>query len=324
MIRFVMCVVLGVLASIAGPSTLLSQGGMPRLERVSMPLLDSVGPEKANATVAISMSGTLAFTGAFDERNRLVTLVSGAGKTVVRFGVPGSGPGELSLPLQMSFGTTELVIAEASRRISRFGLDGSFRDTRAMTTPMFLAAGAGDSLDVLQIPSGSQPVLDFYRISPQSMSGRLLMSGQSPNLRELSSEGQQQGAFVASIVYAAVGREVVAANVATYRMLGFGQDASVRFDVRGKSNAPPGETALMAVGGLQVDGQKRLWAIGVDRITERSFADLYRGPQLLGRLDLACRGSVVLSGVWMAILCATPDTSNRDVVLRVYRIVEAR
>jgi hypothetical protein len=292
---------------------------------VTIPLLDSIGPEKADASVAISPTGMLAFTGAFDERDRIVTFLDNTGRLVGRFGTPGSGPGELSMPLQLTFTTHELVAIElSSRRISRFGLDGSLRGTSAMTTPMFLAASVGDSIDVFQFPAGSQPVLDFKRISPRSMDGRLVLSGQSPGLRDLSNEGRQQGAAVASIVYAAVGANVVAANVATYRLIGFGPDGAQRFDVRGKSNAPAGQTPLLAMGGVQVDGRQRLWAMGIDQTTGRLFADIYRDSELLGRLDLPCNGTVAISGNWLAMLCSTPKATNRDVALQVYRIVDAR
>ena len=317
--------ILGTVQAFLCPQVGLAQGGTPRLERVSMPLLDSIGPEKADAIVAISPTGMVAFTGAFDERDRILTLLDDAGRLVGRFGAPGSGPGELSVPLQLTFTTRELIAVElSSRRISRFGLDGSSRGTAAMTSPVFLAAGFGDSIDVYQFPTGSQPVLDFKRISPLTMDGRVLLSGQSPGLRDLSSEGQQQGAAVASIVYAAVGGTVVAVNVATYRLVGFGPGATARFDVRGKSNAPPGETPLLAIGGVQVDGRQRLWAIGADQTTGRSFADVWNGSQLLGRLDLPCRGTVALSGTWLAILCSTPNASSRDVALQIYRVVEPR
>lgn len=305
------------------PQVGLGQARIPRLERVSIPLLDSIGPEKADATVAISATGMIAFTGAFDDRDRILTLLDNSGRLVARFGASGSGPGELSVPLQLTFTTRELIAVElSSRRISRFGLDGSVRGTAAMTTPVFLAAGAGDSIDVYQFPTGSQPILDFKRISPLTMDGRVLLSGQSPLLRDLSNEGQQQGAAVASIVYAVAGENVVAVNVATYRLVGFGSGSTVRFDIRGKSNTPPGETPLLAIGGAQVDGRQRLWAIGADQTTGRSFADIYRGSQLLGRLDLPCRGAVALSGAWLAILCPTPNSPNRDVALQIYRVVE--
>jgi hypothetical protein len=73
-----------------------------------------------------------------------------------------------------------------------------------------------------------------------------------------------------------------------------------------------------------VDDKQRVWAIGADHKTGRTFADLYLGAQLLGRLDLPCRGSVAVGGYWMAILCVAPDTANQDVALQVYRIVEVR
>lgn len=319
----VMIVALGLL-TVSGEAS--GQGGLPRLVRWSMPSLDSLGPEKGDAVMAISPSGTIAFTGAFDVNDRAVTMFDSTGLLVARFGPPGQGPGELSLPVQLAFAGGEVVVVElGARRVSRFGLTGSSKGTSAMATPVFLAAGRGDSIDVFQFPSGPNAVLDFRRLSPVTMNGRFLLSGQSPSLRELSAEGQQSGAAVASIIYTAVGNGVVAANVVTYRLVGIGSDGSTLFDLRGKhGDVPAGETALFAIGGLQVDNKQRLWAIGADHNTGRTFADLYLGPRLLGRLDLPCRGTVAVAGHWMAILCATAKAANQDVTLQVYRIVESR
>ena len=316
----VLCV--GVALQTAG-----SQAGLPRLERVSMRSLDSLGPEKATATVAISTTGTIAFTGAFDQRDRAVTILDSLGRVLARLGPPGQGPGELSVPVQLAFAGRELIVVEpSSRRISRFRLDGTLQGTSAMMVPFFLAAAAGDSLDVFQFPStGPRPVLDFRRVSPTTLDGRTLFSGQSPLLRDLSEEGQQKGAVVASIVFAAAGSTVVAANVGTYRLIGIGANGNLLFDIRGRqAEVPAGETPLFVVGGLQVDAKERVWAIGTDHQTGRTFADLYLGSRLLGRLDLPCRGSVTLAGSWVAMLCTTPDSNSRDVALQIYRIVETR
>jgi hypothetical protein len=308
------------------PHTARGQASMPRLQRVPMPLLDSLGPEKADATVAISPQGIVAFTGALDANDRAVTLFDSSGRLMARLGPPGQGPGELSLPVQLAFAGRELIVVElGTRRVSRFGLDGSSKGTSAMATPLFLAAGTGDSIDVFQFPSGPSAVLDFRRLSPVSMDGRFLLSGQAPSLRDLSNEGRQSGAAVASVIYAAVGSTVVAANVATYRLVGIGSDGRTLFDLRGKqADVPAGETPLFSIGGLQVDGKQRVWAIGADHKTGRTFADLYLGGRVLGRLDLPCRGAVAVGGTRMAILCAAPETASRDVTLQVYRIVEPR
>jgi len=301
------------------------QGSLPTLQRVLLPSLETIGPEKSTAAIAISPTGMLAFTGSFDSRDRAVTILDSAGRVMARVGPPGQGPGELSMPVHLAFAGGEVIAVElAARRISRFGVDGTAHGTATMPAPMFLVGSTGDSLDMLQFPAGGpNPVLDFRRISPVSMGGRLLLSGQSPALRELSTEGQQQGASLASIVYIADGAAVVAANVASYHLVGIGPDGSTSFDIRGsRANTPPGETPLFSIGGLQRDAMQRIWALGTDQQTGRSFADLYFRGRPLGRLDLPCKGSVAVAGTWLAILCTTPASADRDVALSVYRLVE--
>jgi hypothetical protein len=305
--------------------TLFGQTALPRLERISIRSLDTLGPEKANASVAISPLGLIAFTGAFDQQNRAVTLIDSAGRLLARMGPPGQGPGELSQPLQLAFIGRELIALElGARRLSRFSVEGSLLATVATIAPIFLSATSSDSIDIFQFPtSGASPVLDFRRLSPRTLQGRTLLSGQSSALRDLSAEGRQQGAAVASIMYAASGSTVIAANVVTYRLIGIAPDERVLFDLRGsRSEAPAGETALFAVGGLQVDAQGRIWAIGASQQTGRTFADVYLGSRSLGRLDLPCRGSVTIGGRWMAILCSTPSSPNRDVELQIHRIID--
>lgn len=321
--RHTMCLTLAVVLAGASWMPGAAQLTLPQLRRVTLPALDSLGPEKAGATVAISANGTLAFSGAFDPQDRAVTILDSAGRLLARLGPPGQGPGELSVPVRLAFAGGELVVVElAARRVSRFALNGSARGTTAMATPVFLAAAAGDSIDVFQFPTGSAPVLDFRRLAPATTTGRTLLAGESPTLQALAKEGQQQGAAVASIIYAAVGTTVVAANVVTYRLVGVGLDGRPSFDVRGRNvQVSEGETALLPIGGLQVDGRGRLWAVGANRETKRLFADIYSGSQLLGRIDLPCLGSVAITGAWLAILCDAPDRANRDVSLQVHRII---
>jgi hypothetical protein len=318
-----LCAVALVASLAVGPGS--AQSVLPRLERVAMPALDSIGPEKAGASIAVSTSGHIAFTGGFDSQNRAVTIVDNAGRVLARLGPRGQGPGELSIPVLLNFAGGELVVLELSaRRLSRFSLDGRVQATNASLSQIFLSAASGDSLDVWQWPTspGAKPIMDFRRISPKTQEGRTLLSGQSAALRALIPE-VQQGNSVASIVYAAAGSTVVAANVAMNRLLGIGANESVLFEIHGvEGDTPPKETPLAAIGGLQVDGKNRIWAIGPSQRTGKTAANIYSGSRSLGRLDLPCRGSVTLTGSWMAVLCATPNSTSRDVALQVYRIVD--
>ena len=302
-----------------------AQSSLPRLERVTIPALESIGPERAGASVAVSASGIMAFTGGFDQQNRVVTVVDNTGRLLARVGPPGNGPGELTIPVQLAFAGRELVTLElGARRLSRFSLDGALQASAVAAAPIMLAAPSGDSIEVFQWPtSGAGQVLDFRRISPRTQEGRMLLSGQSSSLRKLASEGRQQGMAVAGVLYVSAGSAVIAANVSTNRLLGIGAGEKILFEHRGRQeDAPPGETTLSAVGGLQVDGKERIWAIGPSQRTGRTAAEVYSGPRVLGRIDLPCRGSVALAGSWLAILCDTPESASHDVSLQLYRIVD--
>jgi hypothetical protein len=304
-----------------------AQPALPRLERVTTPALDSLGPEKAGASIAISTSGLIAFSGGFDSQNRAVTIIDNTGRLLSRVGPRGKGPGELSGPVQLAFAGSELVVHElAARRVSRFAPDGRLHATVASLSPIFIAAAAGDSIDVFVWPTveGARPY-DFRRISPQTLEGRTLLAGQSASLRELAAESLQQGASIASVLFAAAGSTVVAASVVTGRLVGIGADERILFGHPGRTgDTSPKETPIVAMGGLQVDGRERVWAIGPSLRTGKPTASLYVGSRALGRLDLPCNGSITISGSWLAMLCDTPDNPNRDVELRVYRIVDSR
>lgn len=310
------------------PSRVAAQSGLPTLRRIAVPGLDRIGPEKKGAAVAISSVGLVAFTGAFDSTNRAVMVIDTTGRVLARLGPPGGGPGELSRPLQLAFTATDVVTIEiAARRITRFGFDGSLRGVVTMPAPMILVGAAGDSLDMLQWPDGSakRPVLDFVRVSPASATGRQLFSGQAPILGPLSEEGRQRGNTLASITYIADANSVVAANVGSHHFLGLEADGRMLFDVKGAPvSTPAGETPLYITGGLQRDGMQRIWALGTDRSTGRTFADLYLKGRYLGRLDLPCRGAAYVSGAFVALLCTEATATDRDVSLGVYRIHEGR
>jgi hypothetical protein len=305
-----------------------AQSTLPVLRRVTIPSLDTIGPEKARGAVAISSAGVIAFTGAFDSANRAVTIIDTTGRILARVGPQGQGPGELGGLLQLAFAGTELVAIDiGSRKMSRFGFDGAYRGAVTMPTAMGLAGVTRDSIDMVRWPDGKavSPMLDFVRVSPVSASGRLLMSGQTPVLRELGQEGLQKGNILASVLYISDGASVVAVNVGSYRLMGFEADGRVSFDMRGaRVSTPPGETPLYPNGGVQRDGMQRIWALGTNQATGRTFADLYLKGRFLGRLDLPCKGEATVTGPFMAIRCREPESADRDVSLRVYRIDERR
>jgi hypothetical protein len=82
-------------------------------------------------TAAIGDDGTLYV---MDDRDGHVKIFDRAGKYVKTFGRKGQGPGELNLPNSISInrGKGEIMIQEISRRLSYFGLDGSFLRNQSM------------------------------------------------------------------------------------------------------------------------------------------------------------------------------------------------
>lgn len=69
-----------------------------------------------------------------DDKDSHVKMFDRAGKYVKTFGRKGQGPGELNLPNSISInrGKGEIMIQEVSRRLSYFGLDGSFLRNQSM------------------------------------------------------------------------------------------------------------------------------------------------------------------------------------------------
>ena len=96
----------------------------------------------------------------------------------------------------------------------------------------------------------------------------------------------------------------------------------MRYTVKRPTSAPGSVTTFKEMGGLHADSRGRLWVISDPR-TGNSVADVYSGATYLGTIDLGCRGSVTLSGAWMAILCTTTQSATKDVELRVFRIVSS-
>jgi len=80
---------------------------------------------------AIGDDGTIF---AMDDREGQIKIFDRGGKYIKTFGRKGQGPGELNLPSSISInrGKGEIMIQEVSRRLSYFGLDGSFLRNQSM------------------------------------------------------------------------------------------------------------------------------------------------------------------------------------------------
>src|SRR5690606_13980272 len=104
----------------------------PAATRVPLPRLADAGPERANAKIAVSPQGFVAFTTGFDAAGRLVTVVDPTGAVIARFVKRGDGPGEFRVPLWLTFADSTLYVWEAAR-LAAFTHRGKLLWSRAMS-----------------------------------------------------------------------------------------------------------------------------------------------------------------------------------------------
>jgi hypothetical protein len=294
--------------------------GRPQLSRVALPGLDSIGPETKAAEVAITADGVIAFTGGFDARKRAVTVVDSRGKVLGRFGAPGRGPGEVNQPLQLAFGEREVFILEvAARRASRFSLAGEFLGMVPTPSSFYLLGMSGDSADMLDWPTGPMPISDYRRVATSTLTGRLITGSKSPVVREMATRAKGPADPVATILYASLGTNVVVANPNAYEIQVLDPAGTVLYAVAKPTQA--GVTKFKEMGGLHADSRGRLWVIR-DSGADATVADVYAGKDLVGTIDIGCRGNVSIKGDWVAVLCTKTSNPNKDVELRVFRITQ--
>lgn len=300
-----------------------AQRAVPRLTRVAIPGLESIGPETKAAQVSISTSGLIAFSGGFDEKKRAVTVIDSKGNVVARFGPPGRGPGEIHAPFQLAFAGDNIFVLEvAGRRASLFKKDGTPLETRPTPGAFYLIRAARDSIEVLDWPTGGGlPVSTYLRISNRTLEGRTLMSAQSDAVKEMAARSKREPNAIVPILYMSLDSNIVVGNPTTYDLdVADAQGKKLYALTRMAGASQPRPTEFQAMNGLHVDGRSRLWVISDLGKDGNTMADVFSGKDHLGTIDLGCRGSVSLAGEWMAMLCAPASDPAKDVELRVFRI----
>jgi len=142
---------------------------------------DRGGPERTQATLAVSTSGQVAYTFGYDDGDALVTLRDRSGTLLGRAARNGSGPGEFSSVLALFF-RGEQLIAFGPGQISAFTLEGRHDWSRALDPFQFPVSLNGDSVDLMDARffGDGRGVGSVHRRSLQRGGGeRLLLDGSS-------------------------------------------------------------------------------------------------------------------------------------------------
>jgi hypothetical protein len=209
--------------------TNIDQPGLPRLQRVEIPKLDSVGPERSWATYAVSSNGRLAFTTGFDLGNRVIAVVDSSGTLLHRVAPQGSGPGELEGDrfIYMAFAGDTLVVHDMiKRRILTFSPESVLLRTSVSFDggmPVRIGVDSSDFviIDFAGIGSaGRMPrPTEIRRVSSGSGEGRLLLDLADPMYDSLRTEAAW--ALSLSSPVTSTGDIVVVADPIDYRFQSF-------------------------------------------------------------------------------------------------------
>jgi hypothetical protein len=256
--RIAACVVVASLSYVVSVSPVSAQ--IPTPTRVPLPRLADAGPERANALVAVSPGGFVAFTSGFDAAGRLVTVIDPTGTVVARLAKRGDGPGEFRMPLRLMFADSTLYVFEAAR-LAAFSHRGVLLWSRAMAPTDLPLAVRGDSMDAFSSPDPTRR-LGLRRISLATMQGREILPLGSTPLHHLS-RATADSTRTAVPGYAPLGTGFVLGSGARYEL--------VAFDADGRATGPFGRRA---------PGRPRTGAALEAEITRRrAAADRpFRGP----------------------------------------------
>lgn len=168
---------------------LQAQASPLRLDLVTTVTPEDGGPERLNAALALAPNGTMAFTLGFDAQDRLVTVLSVAGRTITRVGTRGDGPGEFSSVLSLVFVGDSLYLGGAGQ-VSAFDLQGRHLWSRAVPPLQLLVGAAADSMDLVDARywADGRGVGSAYRRATRRNGGeRRLFDGDAPALRRFVS-----------------------------------------------------------------------------------------------------------------------------------------
>ena len=325
---------------------------LPTVIRVVVPHLDSLGPESINATFAVSRTGTLAFTRAFDPENRLVTAIDTSGQVVARFVRRGQGPGEIagSSFIGLLDDNVLLALDVSGNRYMAFDARGEPRfTTRPLRTvnsiPLRFALDSSDVIIIGEARDLSLSINAIERVSLATLKARTLIDARDTSFRQLG---------IAYPLAASRGDIIVLANSRTYELVEYTAAGAER--VKWKRDVPArfrtameveallklqkklgpdgkllpkweGERARLAgqqtkhIQTLAFDGRGRLWAIGEDT-TGTAFGDVFADTTYLGRVTIPCKVAkwqISFGGDWMALMCRAPETDS-GLNLQLFRV----
>lgn len=278
---------------------------MPSLRRVAIPGLDSLGPERRASTVAVSPSGRLAFTGAFDPGDRLITVVDTTGAVLARFGRKGKGPGEFAIPFFLAFDDSLVLAFDAGLlRVVAFDQRGRHRFTRVVPH-------AGRALDLradsVFVASGDgRHEVAIERVATATMEGRpFLAAGDSSSLLAIT-HWAGRPASRTPFAFAANDAVAVVAQPFSYRLQAYTLDGrpAYRFgrDLPPRRRTPRelarARAALEKVVRRGIPGPKgeRVVPAGAREALARLATDTLRHFPVIGALHFDGRGRLWVIG----------------------------
>jgi hypothetical protein len=97
-----------------------------------------------------------------DSKESQVKVFAREGKYLRTIGRPGQGPGELDNPRSISISGDEIMVTEASRRLSFFSLAGSYLRTLSTKETWALMAEADSKGDIIVVTATIDPKEPFY------------------------------------------------------------------------------------------------------------------------------------------------------------------
>jgi hypothetical protein len=121
-----------------------------------------------------------------DEQSAHIKVFDKAGKYIRTIGRKGQGPGELEMPMTLSFNRTsgELAVHQSSRRMSYFKTDGTFLRHLSLKE-MWALRGRVDSKGTIYITEGfiddKDPRYEIKKLSPDASVIAVLAKSPAPN-----------------------------------------------------------------------------------------------------------------------------------------------
>lgn len=295
----------------------------------------------------VGPGGELVFVGAPGEHGVVVRHPTG---TSVSFGPWGDGPGEMRNP--MGYGVADSVVFifdKSNQRLAQWTLAGRFLDERPVTNlrAMFFAPLGGQrwlipgkaldqmSVGVLDGQTGEFTALDLAE--------DVFVKAHWPDVRESftnpPSIGAWHGGFMLgdSRTYSLGFFDWSGTRVAVYEQ-GLGpnrySDAAIErmvaeFKLVGRTLSPVAKRRLRDEPSprfsirIRMDDLERTWLVGEH--DGKAFADVFSGPEHLGRIEIPCVDVGPfwdVQGEWLAVVCKPDDPATSDAaIVKLFRII---